>query len=258
VVQNNKLVPLSAVRPGDIILCRSDGGKLSRKITAATRSEYSHAAICIGENLAAESIFWPGVAKVELTVLVGRYNYVAILRHPKDVWTDRRINELRKFIDKKTLFPFRALYNLFGLFGFDRRKERHELTVLEKLKNFFEGTGSPRNPEKKTYFCSELVCSCYNAVGIFQPSAAVAYDPLTIAPGDLGKDPSFGYFFGYCSARNDCRIPGDDEFYDAPTKRNIRQGSITSGLRRTRDVPLTHSVSQPGMGQSCLTNNRPK
>ena len=84
----NKVVSIESLRAGDVLLCYKDSkiDPVGKKITKETDSEYTHAAICIDEITAAESLTSSGVSKNSIKELVFRYDHVAVFRQP-DAWS---------------------------------------------------------------------------------------------------------------------------------------------------------------------------
>ena len=213
---------ISELKPGDVILCHSDPKKdlVAKAIHSVTSSEYCHAAIYYGNSLAAESTAKDGIKKgkierVNVSGLISRYKHVAVLRQP-DAWTsENRIRALQLFIDK--VVENEAKYNFSGAFSFKSRKEFHETNIQEKLEGFFNGQLTPASTDKSGYFCSEFVCDCFIAVGFIQPSAAVLFQSDTYSPGDLGKEPAFGTFWGYLTTKSNYKVSEHDYYYRATT-----------------------------------------
>lgn len=138
-----------------------------------------------------------------------------MIRQP-DAWaSDNKIEALKLFIDK--VVENQAKYNFGGIFSFKSRKELHEANIHEKLKSFFNGELSPLPTDKSEYFCSEFVCDCFIAVGFIQPSAAILFQSDTYSPGDLGKEPAFGTFWGYLTANSNYKVSENDYYYWATT-----------------------------------------
>ena len=196
---------------GDIILCYGDGKKdlIAKGIEKVTGSKYKHAAICIDTTSAAESGM-SGVKKESIKDIIKRYSHVAIFRQP-DAWNQDRVNALKLFIDKT--IETGAKYNFKGITSFSKNKSEHDKSIYQKLDSYFKGDLKSDAHEKGNYFCSELVVNCLTATGFISPSAAVLYKGDTFAPVDLGKDPTFGTFFGFIIPKNNYQIPETDDFY---------------------------------------------
>ena len=119
-----------------------------------------------------------------------------------------------------------AKYNLSGVMKFRSRKDIHEKTVFEQLELFFDGKLAPSPTIKGQYFCSELVADCFVAVGFIAPSAAVHYKSNVTSPGALGRDPTFGTFYGYVSCVTNYQVPSSDEFFNTTTFSEIFENAI--------------------------------
>lgn len=219
---NTSFRNVGELAPGDVILCHCDPSKgfVAKKIHEVTSSEYCHAAIYYGNSLAAESTAKNGlkkgkIEKIEVSKIVSRYRHVAILRQP-DAWKGSgRVKALQLFIDK--VVENEAKYNFNGIRAFKEKKRNHEESLYENLEKFFNGELESLPTLKHKYFCSEFVADCFIAVGFIDPSAAVLYQSDTYAPGDLGKDPTFGTFWGYLTEKPDYAVQESDFFYQAST-----------------------------------------
>lgn len=215
--KRNKIVDSGSLRTGDIILCYKNPKTLDfvgDKIRKVTNSEYTHAAICLNNEIVAESTIPFGIRRERIENLLQRYDHTAVFRQP-DAWSDYRKRALNLFIDQ--VIKTGAKYNFSGIHKFEGNKSSHEILIYEKLAKYLSGQFTPDVPLKEKYFCSELVADCFIATGFIDPSAAVVYKSDTYSPGDLGKDPTYGTFYGYLTAKEHYDIPVDDEFYDAIT-----------------------------------------
>lgn len=207
-----KILDLNQLKAGDVLLCYGEG-PIADKINKKTGSEYSHAAICYSATEAVDS-GGGFVRKVAISDIVGYYSHVAVFRSPI-AWSPQHVAAMNIFLDK--VIGDKCKYNMAGLVGFVRRKENHELTLPKQLEAYFAGELEPDSFSKDAYFCSELVADCFAAAGFLHPSAAVVYKADTYAPGDLGKDPTFGTFVGYLTDGDAAEIPEDDEFINDAT-----------------------------------------
>ncbi|HLP62639.1 MAG TPA: hypothetical protein VK186_27615 [Candidatus Deferrimicrobium sp.] len=217
-LNDKKLVSAEQLRAGDVILCYK-GKKIDvigRRIQKVTGSSYTHAAIYLSSGKAAESKIC-GVKTTDIYQLVNRYMHVAIFRQP--LWNSNRVKRLELFVEE--LLSKGAKYNSYGVLKFGHQRNIFEQTIFNDLNAFFEGKLIPPSPKKKHYFCSELVVDCFIYTGIIQPSAAVVYRSNVTSPGALGKDPTFGYFYGYLSCIENYQIPETDEFFDETTFNEI-------------------------------------
>lgn len=219
---NTDFRDIADLRPGDVILCYCNPAEdlVAKVIHSVTSSKYCHAAIYYGNSLAAESTAKDGIKKgkiekVPVSDLISRYEHVTVLRQP-DAWaSDDRVKALQLFIDK--VVENDAKYNFSGIMSFKSRKEFHEANIQGKLEDFFDEQLTTASTEKGRYFCSEFVCDCFIAVGFIQPSAAVLFQSDTYSPGDLGKEPAFGTFWGYLTMSPNYMVPEHDYYYQATT-----------------------------------------
>ncbi len=192
-----KIVSVSELRAGDVLLCYGAAklDPISKVITQVTNSNYTHAAICIDSYTAAESTLLGGVAKVKSS--------------------QQRVQAMNTFID--TIIASKAMYNLCDVVAFKERSEVHQLSLNEQVKAFFDGAYLSVPVVKGSYFCSELVVSCFVITGFIDPSAAVVFNAKVTSPGDLGRDPVYGTFYGYVTALPNYSVPVSDEFYGMTT-----------------------------------------
>ncbi len=212
-----KMASINELRAGDVLLCYKDAklDPVGKGITQVTNSKYMHAAICIDPCTAAESTVLGGVAKVNVQDLVKRYDHVAVFRQP-DAWQPpTRVQVLNDFVD--SVIASRAKYNLRDVVTFKKRNETHQLSLTDQLQAFFNGTFSPAPIEKGSYFCSELVADCFVVTGFIDPSAVIVYKSDVTSPGALGRDATFGTFYGYVSVVPNYSVPASDEFFHEST-----------------------------------------
>jgi len=216
-----KLLTSNDLLAGDVLLCYKDAkfDLVGKGIAHVTNSEYTHAAICIDTDTAAESVVGGGVTKVKIQALTERYDHVAVFRQP-DAWRPaERIKALNEFINR--IIASKAKYNLWEVATFKTRSEVHQLSLTERLSEYFQGTFTPDHVEKGSYFCSELVVDCFVVTGFIEPSAGVVYKSNVTSPGALGRDATFGTFCGYVSAIPNYTVPKTDEFFNASTFHEI-------------------------------------
>ncbi len=207
-----KILDPKLIRAGDVLLCYGEGKK-GNKITKKTNSDYSHAAICYSAGEVVES-GGGFVQKVPLAEVVSHYSHVAVFRNYV-AWSSQKVAAMNIFLDN--VIASKCKYNMIGVLKFVRNKEEHELTLPEKIEAYFRGSHEPDSFSKEKYFCSELVADCFAASGFLDPSAAVVFKSDTYAPGDLGREVTFGTFVGYLTFGDASDIPEDDEFINNPT-----------------------------------------
>ena len=202
------LIDASAVRAGDVLLhYRSKRKGVTAVIESATGSPYTHASICLGDGNLAEASP-PKIRKAPLAETMTDDSHIAVFRSQCGFGHDRAIR-LNAFIDQ--LIQKDTWYDFRGLVGFNRRKESHEATQIERLHEFFETKAPPHTLTNRPFFCSALVVACYCAVGIIDDSAAVIYSPDVYSPGALGNEPTFGHILGYLAPAV-YEVPATDPF----------------------------------------------
>ncbi|GLS13531.1 hypothetical protein [Hydrogenophaga electricum] len=200
------------VQPGDVLLCRPPesvgASKLVRKsIAAATGSPYTHAAIALSASEVLDARPRHGVKARPLTELVAEAQHVAVLRHP-DAWNRQRVDGLRDYA--AALQALGAGYNYREAMRYAANRSEHEDGTMDELARYFD-TGEPNAAaDFGPFFCSELVAACFVNSGFIHPSAAIVLAPGVQAPGDLAKEPAFGFLVGFLSADPDKAVPGDD------------------------------------------------
>jgi hypothetical protein len=212
-----KTIPIDRLRAGDVLLCyKEENHKIvGNTIRAVTKSKYTHAAICISTNTAAEATPLSGVSKIEIVTLLQRYDHIAVFRQP-DAWgSSHSIQALIKFIE--TIVNSKAKYNFIGAALFKRRSTNHNNSLNVMLNEYFKGKYKPSSPLKKKYFCSELIVDCFVISSFIHESAAVIYKSNSTSPAALGRDYTFGTFFGYISSKQNYIVPKTDEFFNFPT-----------------------------------------
>lgn len=175
------VINASCLLPGDVLLGYSSSTQ--QKIRNATKSGYSHAAICLSADVIEESSS-TGVRKIGITELSEDYDHLVALRNP-DAWNRSRIQILNAFVED--VIRKAAKFNTIGIGKFDNRKYNHEHTIYKRLEEFFEGKLQPDPPEKGAYFCSELVVAAFIKAGIIEKSASLLLSPEVMSPGDIAK-----------------------------------------------------------------------
>lgn len=207
---------LDQIRAGDVLLCcRASKSAQETEIAEATKSEYTHAAICIGRGKAAGAGLDKGIQIHQVRALTRWFDHIAVLRQP-DAWSSERIEALTAFAGAADAAE--AGYNYEGLNNFLEIRSTHESTVQERLTEFFDGRHEPPMPTAVgRYTCSEFVVAAFIIIGFIDRSAAIVYSPNVFSPGDLGEDPTFGTFAGYLPLKEGYEIPTSDRFYDEPT-----------------------------------------
>lgn len=213
---NDRIINTDSIMAGDVLLCCGEG-KIGKLIKKQTGSDYTHAAICYSANEIVEAVS-SGVRKVPLVDIINRYSHIAVLRQP-DAWSGNQVEAMRLFLDE--VITSKRKYNLKGLCRFVKNKKKHDISLPDKIKAYFDNQLQPDSYVKVKYFCSELVADCFVATGFIKPSAAIIYKSKVYAPGDLGNDPTFGTFLGYLVPCDGYNIPAKDVFMSCPTFADI-------------------------------------
>lgn len=219
-----KLLPQGDLRAGDVLLCLPDGffDVIRRAITWKTKSRYTHAAICLGNNVVLEAVR-PLIRKLGIDALLNRYAHVAVFRQP-DAWDMDRQAALTLFASMSVIG--KARYNLTGAIRSPALQTANSATINERLDAYFKNPiALEPNSKKQKYFCSEIVVDSYIATGFIDPSAAVIYQANAYTPVALSEDATFGTFLGYISSRRSYTVPCSDEFYRLATYGDIFGGN---------------------------------
>ena len=207
-----KIKTIADLKAFDILLCYGKDSKkdiIGKKIKKITNSDYVHAAIFIGNGYIAESLVKEGVTKNKIQVLLSRYDYIVVLRHP-DIWSEDKEITLNNFISKLN----NSEYNISKVLKFEKNKMKHEVSTNSKLEAYFDNNYTPQEIEKEKYFCSELVVDCFIKVNFISESATVLYQSDIYSPGDLSKDGTFGLFYGYLLTNQDKKnLLLEDKFF---------------------------------------------
>jgi hypothetical protein len=202
-----KIVEFNQLQAGDVLLCVISGNT-AEKVESITGSKYTHAGICYSK-LEVVDMTLGGIQKTGISEFVANSEYIAIFRNPH-IWNQGRVQKFHSFLD--TAIDARLKYDKRGAVTFADRKKEHQWGLHGKLYKHFEEGLQPQDHKKLKYICSALVVASFIEIGFIQPSAAIAYQPDTLSAGDLGRDPTFGYFVGYLKSANSGEIPDDDEF----------------------------------------------
>ncbi|WKB51320.1 YaeF family permuted papain-like enzyme [Eleftheria terrae] len=173
-------VPVSALRPGDIVLTAKNG-LASLGIRLATLSPVSHAALYLGDGQIVEAV-GDGVRLRHIDALMDEEAMVVAFRHPGT--TAQTVAGLREFAQQKV----GSRYGYVGVllhapFSIERRV--CELPLVPGLVREFcmrgvalvqLGSGS-----NDRFFCSQLVLEAYRHAGLPLTSA----HPRWISPADI-------------------------------------------------------------------------
>jgi hypothetical protein len=203
---NDHIIEPTEIQAGDILLCVGQN-EVADRVRKATKTKYTHAAICYSATEVAH--ISNKIEKVPITEFINEFKYIAVFRVP-DFSHELNINKLRAFIDRKVNSG--ASYDLEAARRLMKRKKTHQIESFEKLTNHYvNGAPEPKH-DKEKYICSEIVTSALIEAGIWGEGMASGYQPDTLHPGNLGHDPSFGFLLGYLRSDSAIVIPEEDEF----------------------------------------------
>jgi hypothetical protein len=193
--------------PGDVLLYRArKPNVIQRKISSATDSPYTHAAIYIGDDLIAESTIPFGVKKNALKRFLKGSQCVGVLRTQLGFGGDRP-HKLSAFIEAVILRG--RLYNVSGIATFESKSTEYFDSQLEFIRENYCKINPDEEFSEQCFFCSAFVVACYSVVGVIDETARAAYPPEFFAPGHLHKDSTFGWLLGYLVPEGGS-IPEDD------------------------------------------------
>ena len=173
----SKIVSTNELNIGDVLLGYKNNryNFIGYLIKKRTKSNYTHAAIFIGDGKIAESVL-SGVKINDVDNFIAHYNHVAVMRQP-DAWsTDNRKKRLIEFINQR--IKSNSKYNFWGVLKktcfiekiikfIDITRNNPEISVYEKLSKYSSGELTLSSPDKKRYFCSEFVADCLSKLDLF-------------------------------------------------------------------------------------------
>ncbi|WP_288142192.1 hypothetical protein [Mesorhizobium sp.] len=193
--------------PGDVLLYRPlSPNKNEERISKVTDSPYTHAAIYLGANKIAEAITPDGVMINPLDTSLDGSMYAAVMRS-QYVWGPERVAKLIEFAQNvaEAGVPFHRR----GLVCFSEVSQSFfdkQLAIVSAKYGEFK---TVEQLAAGSYFCSGFVTACYEAVGIIDETAQVAYPAEVYSPKHLYEDPTFGWLLGYLVPPG-ASIPSDD------------------------------------------------
>jgi hypothetical protein len=131
----DSIVQQGDLLPGDVLLYRSAGTKIhQQKISEATGSPYTHAAIYLGDGLVAESNFPGGVVKHQVRDSINGCRCVAVLRSQLGFGNDRP-RKLNEFVD--AVVENNKFYNLIAVAKFQQTSSKYFENQLEIIRARF-------------------------------------------------------------------------------------------------------------------------
>jgi hypothetical protein len=207
VTENVPRIASSDLLPGDVLIFQwREADAIATKITDETGSPYTHAGIYLGDDLVAEATFPGGVKRNSLNTSLQDSLYVAVLRTQHGFGSDRRtalLNFVSEVVDKSRPFHVRALK------AFSQESRDFFDNQLQIIARNYGQSVTAEQLALRSYFCSGFIVACYEAVGIIDSSAQVAYPPEALSPAHLYEDPTFGWLLGYLIPHG--ILPADDD-----------------------------------------------
>ncbi len=201
------IVEQADLMPGDVLLYRPHKITIiQQKISEATGTPYTHAAIYLGDGLVAESNFPLGVGERTLTDSIKGCRCVAVLRSQLGFGGDRP-QKLRAFVD--AVLAHKKLYDFIDVLKFKSQSAAYFTNQLEFIRENYGKVTLHDEFAEQSFFCSAFVVACYAVVGIIGDTAQVAYQPDNFSPGHLHQDPTFGWLLGFLVPEAGS-IPEDD------------------------------------------------
>ena len=219
ITQNELRIDFSDLLPGDILLFRPFSLKKHHKIiSTATETPYTHAAVHLGNKQIVESTS----PKVQIRKLsdVDKKNYVIAVLRSQCGFLKKREAALKHFASK--LIEHGARYDWPGLLTFKERKDQFLTQLLNNLERNYGTITSEDEFVKRSYLCSALVVACYTVTGIIGDTAQQAYQPNVFSPGDLHRDPTFGWLLGYIIQKGK-RVPSNDPLLETTLWRDHKE-----------------------------------
>jgi len=208
IVDGIQLLEPTDLCPGDILIYRPQkDDRISELIASATGSPYTHAAIHVGDGLIAEALAPSGVAKSDLVASLEGYVCVGVLRSQMGFGAGRR-RRLLEFVD--AVIANGVPFHRSGLVHFQKQSADFFSNQLEIVRANYGQHQTPEQLAAKSYFCSGFVTACYEAVGIIDETAQVAYPPTFFSPAHLYEHSTFGWLLGYLKPADKTAIPSDD------------------------------------------------
>jgi hypothetical protein len=123
---------------------------IQQRISSATGSPYTHAAIYLGSGLIAESGVPFGVTKSALTDSMQGNQCIAVLRSQLGFGGDRR-RKLNEFV--AAVLGHRKFYNLIAVASFPKRSAEYFANQLEFVRKNYGEVTSHEEFAKQSFFC---------------------------------------------------------------------------------------------------------
>jgi hypothetical protein len=202
-----KIIQFEDLLPGDILLYRPlTPDALQQRVSVALNSPYTHAAVYLGDNKIAESVMPIGVVINGARSSLDGSLCAAVMRTQLGFLNDRTI-KLRKFVEEviKNGRPFHR----YALANFAESSIEFFDNQLSIVAENYGRSSTIEQLTAKSFFCSGFVVACFQAVGIIDSSAQVAYPPEFYSPAHLYADATFGWLLGFLLPKGNS-VPEDD------------------------------------------------
>jgi hypothetical protein len=179
-------IQISDLLAGDVLLYRPRSpNPFQLAISAMTNSAYTHAAIYVGDGLIADSTVPWGVTQHDVTGSLKGSLCVGVLRTQLG-FGSQRVEELLKFAE--AVAGKRRFYNAISALTLPKRIKKLFGDQLDFVRDNYGRATPTEEFAKQRFFCSAFVVACWTVVGIIDPTAQVAYEPINFSPGGLLVD----------------------------------------------------------------------
>ncbi|MEH7830483.1 hypothetical protein [Gemmobacter denitrificans] len=206
-VEDQLFLQAADLQPGDVLLYRPQKPNMVQmKISAATSSPYTHAAIYLGDGKIADSNIPFGVSIRDFPASLHGSRCIAVLRSQCGFGEYHR-QKLAAFV--AAVNANAKFYDLISVLKFKTESTAYFENQLEFIRENFGRHTLSEEYARQSFFCSAFIVACYSVVGIIHETAQVAYQPDFFSPGHLCKDPTFGWLLGYL-VPDGGSVPHDD------------------------------------------------
>lgn len=216
-----KIIQFEDLLPGDILLYRPlNPDALQRRVSGALKTPYTHAAIYLGTDEIAESVIPDGVVINAVRNSLDGNHCVAVMRTQAG-FQSPRIVKLREFVEEviKNGHPFHR----HALVNFAKDSVEFFDNQLSVVAQNYGRSSTNEQLAAQSFFCSGFVVACFQAVGIIDISAQVAYPAEFYSPAHLYAEATFGWLLGFLRPEGNA-VPTDDPIQTQATKWNEIDG----------------------------------
>ncbi|MBY5767029.1 hypothetical protein HFO06_28690 [Rhizobium leguminosarum] len=201
------IITFGDLLPGDVLLYRPlRPNENEKRISQVTDSPYTHAAIYLGASKIAEATTPDGVMINPLDTSLEGSMYAAVMRSQCG-WGRERIAKLNEFA--QNVAGAGVPFHRRGLVRFSEASQEFFDNQMAIIGANYGELKTVEQLAAGSYFCSGFVTACYEAVGIIDETAQVAYPSEVYSPKHLYEDPTFGWLLGYL-VPSGASVPSDD------------------------------------------------